>query len=617
MTKLELLAPARNAEIAIEAIRHGADAVYIGAPSHGARANATNSLEDIRRVVAFAHPYRARVYVTVNTLVYDDELADVKALVGSLYEAGVDALIVQDMSLLEMDLPPIALHASTQCDIRTPEKARFLADAGFSQLVLPRELMLSEIRAIHAAIDVPLEAFVHGALCVSYSGDCRASLLATGRSANRGECAQMCRLPYDLIDGCGNRVLRGKHLLSLRDMNRSRHIAEMADAGISSFKIEGRLKDASYVKEVVAHYSGILDSLVEANPGRYERSSAGQTRHLFAPNPENAFNRGFTDYFLTDPQPKASSLANFDSPKSIGQPVATVGVSSRGCRVTVKATKPLHNGDGIGYYDRNGVLQGFRVNRVEGSTLIAAAPVEIPKGTLLYRSRDAERDKMLAGETSKRVIGLTVTLRASAAGMIVADGEDARGCRVTVAYPCELQEARTPQLDRHKAEMSKTGDTPYEVITVDDRIPDSFVAASVLTALRRKLIEALDRCAGATYPYDYRKADESPRCFKPVLKSDDNIANRMARRFYERHGAKVDACALEVARKDDIGDSPIRVMTTRYCLRRELGACLKTPDGKKLAGPLAIESRDIHFDLDFDCKSCRMHVMYTPQRRRR
>lgn len=617
MTKLELLAPARNAEIAIEAIRHGADAVYIGAPSHGARANATNSLEDIRRVVAFAHPYRARVYVTVNTLVYDDELSSVRNLVDSLYDAGVDALIVQDMSLLEMELPPIALHASTQCDIRTPEKARFLADAGFSQLVLPRELTLTEIRAIHEAVDVPLEAFVHGALCVSYSGDCRASLLATGRSANRGACAQMCRLPYDLIDGQGNRVLRGKHLLSLRDMNRSLHIAEMVEAGISSFKIEGRLKDMAYVKETVAYYSQVLDRLVEAAPERYERSSAGRVSHTFTPNPENAFNRGFTDYFLTDEQPQASSLANFDSPKSVGQPVATVGVSSRGCRVTVKASATLHNGDGIGYFDRNGELQGFRVNRVEGSTLIAASPVEIPKGTLLYRSRDIEHDRMLAGTTARRTIGLNVALRAPTPDRIVADGTDGRGCRVTVTHSCELQPARTPQGERHKMELSKTGDTIYEVVAVDDRIPDSFIAASALTALRRKLIEGLDRCAEATYSYDYRRMDKANGCFKSELLADDNVANHLARRFYERHGAEVKACALEV--DSGVGDmaTPVRVMTTRYCLRRELGACLKTAGGKRLLGPLAIESRDIRFDLDFDCRSCRMNVLYTPPRRRR
>lgn len=614
MTKLELLAPARNAEIAIEAVRHGADAVYIGAPSHGARANATNPLDDIRRVVAFAHPYRARVYVTLNTLVYDEELAQVRDLVCRLYDIGVDALIVQDMSLLEMDIPPVPLHASTQCDIRTPEKARFLADAGFSQLVLPRELTLAEIQAIHDAVDVPLEAFVHGALCVSYSGDCRASLLATGRSANRGECAQMCRLPYDLIDGRGQRVLRGKHLLSLRDMNRSLYLGEMAAAGISSFKIEGRLKDAAYVKETVAYYSNLLDKLVGDNPEQYVRASSGNVDLKFEPDPANAFNRGFIDYFISSPQPRQGSMVNMDSPKSIGQPVATVGVSSRGNRITVKADKPLHNGDGLGYYDRKGELQGFRVNRVEGSTIIAASPVEIPKGTLLYRSRDIEHDRMLAGDTASRKIDVQISLRMAGTDRVVAEASDGRGCRVSVARDCELQPARTPQAARHQAELSKTGDTVYRVVGFTDGIPDMFIAASVLGALRRDLIEALDGCARAMYPYDYRRQDKHAACFKPVLEAEDNVANRLAMRFYQRHGAHTQSPALEVADKSAI-TAPVRVMTTRYCLRRELGACLKTRGADRLVGPLAIEGRDICFDLGFDCKSCRMNVIYRPKRR--
>lgn len=304
MTPLELLAPARDAMTAIEAVRHGADAVYIGASSHGARVSAANPVADIARVVEEAHKFRARVYVTLNTLVYDEELTTVQRLVSELYRVGVDALIVQDLALLRLDIPPIALHASTQCDIRTPRKARFLADAGFSQLVLPRELSLDEIAAIHAAVpDTPLEAFVHGALCVSYSGDCQASLLTTGRSANRGECAQICRLPFDLVDGDGRVRMRGKHLLSLRDLNRLGHLAEMAAAGVSSFKIEGRLKDTAYVKETVAAYRWAVDDVIAENPERYCRSSFGAVQLAFTPDVGKAFNRGFTPYFLRDTQP--------------------------------------------------------------------------------------------------------------------------------------------------------------------------------------------------------------------------------------------------------------------------------------------------------------------------
>ena len=317
---IELLAPARNAATARAAILHGADAVYIGASHHGARAAAGNSVADIAATAELAHLYGARVYVTVNTLVYDNELAEVEQLAKELYRAGVDALIVQDMALLRLDLPPIALHASTQCDIRTPEKARFLADAGFSQIVLARECTLEETAAIAAAVpDTPIEAFCHGALCVSYSGDCQASFATTGRSANRGECAQICRLPYDLTDHAGRVIVRNRHLLSLRDLNRSADIAAMLAAGVSSFKIEGRLKDEAYVKNTVAAYRAIIDRAIAAEPQNYRRLSAGTSSLTFTPDLSRSFNRGYTPYFLTsDPRQKMGSHL---SPKSTGTAV--------------------------------------------------------------------------------------------------------------------------------------------------------------------------------------------------------------------------------------------------------------------------------------------------------
>ena len=338
MRELELLAPAANAEIAIEAILHGADAVYIGPPSHGARKAASNSLEDIKKVVDFAHQYRARVYATVNTIIYENELTGVEELIRKLYIIGVDAIIVQDMGILRMDLPPIALHASTQCDTRTVEKARFLEDVGFSQIVLARELTLEEIRKIHESVDVPLECFVHGALCVSYSGRCHASQAVKGRSANRGACAQICRLPFTLSDAKGEVLIKDKHLLSLKDFNLSENIEDLIEAGVSSFKIEGRLKEVGYVKNVVAYYRKKIDAVIDKYPDMYRRSSFGYSKVDFTPQLDKSFNRGFTTYFLHNRRPDAISSPN--TPKSMGEIINDVN--------------QLNNGDGISFFNTKG-----------------------------------------------------------------------------------------------------------------------------------------------------------------------------------------------------------------------------------------------------------------------
>ncbi|MDE7141732.1 MAG: U32 family peptidase, partial [Muribaculaceae bacterium] len=486
---VELLAPARDAETAFQALLHGADAVYMGPPSHGARRQAANSIDDIRRVADFAHGYGARLYVTVNTLVYEDEIPQVEALVWELYRAGVDALIVQDLGLLRMNLPPIALHASTQCDTRGPGKARFLQDAGFSQIVLARELSLDEIRAVADATDVPLEVFVHGALCVSYSGDCQASYMLTGRSANRGECAQVCRFPFDLEDASGRKILTNKHLLSLRDMNRSAQLAELLDAGATSFKIEGRLKDAAYVKNVVAAYRRALDEIIDANPGRYRRSSLGRVRLGFIPRLDKSFNRGYTSYFLTSPK-SPGKMATFGSPKWIGEEVGKV-LSGNGRRFNARL-KPgitLNNGDGLGYYDAAGTFCGFRLNRAENGTLFTAAPVEIPSGSVLYRNADAARQKQMAGETAERRIALKAVLRL-AGSRLALDLEDEGGLRVSEAVDFEPQEAKTPQAEARLRVLTKLGDTRYSLAAEDitDEIGNIFVPASGLTALRRDAV---------------------------------------------------------------------------------------------------------------------------------
>ena len=371
--KIELLAPAKNLECGIEAVNHGADAVYIGAPKFGARAAAVNSLEDIAALTDYAHLYGVRIYVTVNTILKDEELEETERMIDALYRIGVDALIVQDMGITRLNLPPIPLHASTQMDNRTPEKVRFLADAGFKQVVLARELSLHEIEGIHRACpDVPLEVFVHGALCVSYSGQCYVSQACFGRSANRGECAQFCRLPFSLVDADGKVIVRDKHLLSLKDLNQSELLEQLLDAGATSLKIEGRLKDVTYVKNVTAAYRQKLDEILARRP-EYARASSGRCHYTFTPRLDKSFSRGFTHYFL---QGRERDIASFDTPKSLGEAMGTMK-EQRGGWISVAGVKPFHNGDGVCYLDEQGRLQGFRINRVDGNKLYPAG--EMPR----------------------------------------------------------------------------------------------------------------------------------------------------------------------------------------------------------------------------------------------
>lgn len=602
--KIELLAPARNADIAIEAIKHGADAVYIGAEGFGARAAAGNPVSDIERLTEFAHRYLARVYVTVNTIIYDNELRDVERLIGRLYRAGVDALIVQDMAVLRMDIPPIALHASTQCDTRTPAQARFLQDAGFSQIVLPRELTLDEIRAMHEAVSVPLESFVHGALCVSYSGDCHASQVLKGRSANRGECAQICRLPYDLYDGLGNCVEHGRHLLSLRDMNRSADIMAMLDAGVSSFKIEGRLKDAGYVKNVVSYYDRKLREITGRHPDRYCRLSAGSVDTTFTPDVRKSFNRGFTTYFLNGIEP---SIGSIYTPKSQGEPVGKV-MKSDGRMIEARLDAALSNGDGLGFFNERKEFVGFRLNRVEGSRLSPASKIMIKPGTKLYRNSDKAFDDILSKESASRTIALDMTLRI-AGDRLVLDVADERGNAVTATIDADVtQAAQSEQTEPRRRALGKLGGTGYRLGTLDDRVGSRFIAAGVLTALRRDAIALLDAANRMRYNRELRHPENRTAVY-PATRLDYhyNVANSEAESFYRDHGVKSVSPAIEtVAPKKG---SDVQVMTTRYCLRRELGACLKEGGGAKLPAPLVLRSGDITLRLDFDCAACRMHVM--------
>lgn len=607
MTKqreIELLAPARDAIIAVEAIKHGADAVYIGASSHGARVAAGNSIADIAAVVEYAHKFNARVYVTVNTIIYDNELREVVRLIHNLYRIGVDALIVQDMAVLRLDIPPIALHASTQCDTRDKNKARFLEQVGFSQIVLARELSLDEIAGIKSSVNVPLEAFVHGALCVSYSGDCQASCVAMGRSANRGECTQMCRLPYDLLDTSGNKLISNKYLLSLRDLNRSTDVAAMIEAGVSSFKIEGRLKDVSYVKNTVAAYRRAIDEVIALYPDRYCRKSCGESQVLFTPDLSKSFNRGFTRYFA-DKQSEKQPMASMNTPKSVGEKVGVVKFVANGYIVADLTTK-LHNGDGLGYFNTKGEFCGFRLNRVEDCKLFPASVVDVPSKTILYRNKDKEWDDIIYRETATRIIKVDFKLR-SMGNMLILDAEDERGNQVTTSIEIEPQEARTPQEDARKRVLEKVGGTIYKVNSIIDEVGAVFVPASQLTDLRRRTIEMLDRAQRMTYNYDCR-FPENKTAKLPMgetLSYHDNVANVIAHKFYFEHGAKTIQPAIELSQPE--GEKV--VMTTRYCLRRELGYCMKTLQGKKIPAPLFIETGNMRFRLDFNCSECRMKVV--------
>ena len=487
MNRIELLSPARNLECGIAAIDHGADAVYIGGPRFGARSAAGNSIDDIARLCEYAHQYGARVDVTVNTIIFDSELDETRKLTCELYRIGVDAVIVQDMAFLEMDLPPIALHASTQMDNRTPEKARWLQSLGFEQIVLARELSIDQIRQIHQAVpDVKLEAFVHGALCVSFSGQCYASQYCFGRSANRGECAQFCRLRFSLKDARGKEISHDRYLLSLRDMNRSSSLEQMMDAGVRLFKIEGRLKDISYVKNVTAYYRQRIDDILQRRP-EYVRSSLGHETYTFKPDPQRSFNRGFTEYFLHGRTPDITSP---QSPKSVGQPVGEVKEVRRDC-IVVSGTASFSNGDGLCFIDADGCLQGFRVNRVENNHLYPAQMPQIRSRTPLFRNFDQQWERLLSRKSSIRKVFVDWKLSEIESGFsLTIIRED--GVQATESFPFEHQLARTDQKQGIQEQLSRLGDTIYETRHIDIYFTQLwFIPHSILAEWKRRMLLSL------------------------------------------------------------------------------------------------------------------------------
>ncbi len=600
---IELLAPARDADIAIAAIDHGADAVYMGASHHGARADAANTLDDVRRACEHAHLFGARIYATVNTLVYDNELAEVERLVHDLYRIGVDALIVQDLALLRLDLPPIVLHASTQCDLRTPGKARFLEALGFSQLVMARELTLDEIADIRKVTTVPLEAFVHGALCVSYSGRCAISQVLKGRSANRGECAQLCRLPYDLVDGKGRVLVEGKHLLSLRDMAQQDRLEQMMAAGVSSFKIEGRLKDVGYVKNVVAYYRRAIDKVINRHPEKYRRASCGTVDLNFEPAIEKSFNRGFTHYFLDERRPKdGCSMASIDTPKSQGEYLGRT-LRCNGNTLSIDTHAPLANGDGLSFTDAQGLFSGARVNRALGDgTVQLRERANIPRGTRIYRTADKAFNDLLAKPSATRTVAIDAQLHYTA-GLLTLTINDERGNCVTHTLPCDLQPADKPQGDRQRAELSKLGGTIYRLNKA--QVPsDVFIPASLLSQLRRETIDLLDRSHRITRPIDKRRPeDKAYPCPAAMLTPADNVANQLAEAVYRDHGVTDIIPALE-AGTPATASTPL--MHTRYCIRRQLGACLKGKNATRLPHDLYLKTGTTLVKVTCNCTTCEM-----------
>ncbi|MDK6076009.1 peptidase U32 family protein [Massilia varians] len=620
--QLELLSPAKTAEIGREAILHGADAVYIGGPAFGARHNASNPLEDIAALVEFAHRYRARIFVTMNTIMHDSELELARQQIWQLYDAGVDALIIQDMGLLEMDLPPIQLHASTQCDIRTVEKAKFLGDVGFSQLVLARELTVEQIRKIKAEVDTPLEYFVHGALCVAFSGQCYISHADTGRSANRGDCSQACRLPYTLSDGQGRVVAYEKHLLSMKDNDQSRNLEALVDAGIRSFKIEGRYKDMGYVKNITAHYRLLLDELLERRP-EYARASSGNTRVLFTPDVDKNFHRGHTDYFALGRQ---DDIGAFDSPKYIGVELGTVTRIGPDF-IDLATNAPMANGDGLNYMNKRETV-GIQANTAQKLGEDADGqnwrvfPNEVVKslaglkvGTIVHRNRDHHWESALSKKSSERKVRVDLLLAEQPDGLRLSL-RDEDGIETATSAAIALQPAQQAAQAKSalRTSIAKLGNTMFEAGAVELQLSQPwFVASSAINALRRDAIAAHEAARLASWDRPQRKAAAEPPAVYPEqqLSYLANVYNDKARAFYHKHGVQL----IDAAYESHEEPGEVSLMITKHCLRFSFNLCPKQAkgvqgvQGQVKAEPMTLVSGNERYTLRFDCKPCEMHVV--------
>lgn len=631
LRKIELLTPAKNLECGIAAIDHGADAVYIGAAQFGARQTAGNSTEDIAELTRYAHQFGAAVYVTVNTIVYEKELAALEHLLKQLVEIGVDAILVQDMAVLEIykklkaeyvargyRMP--ALHASTQTDNRSADKVKWLKENGFERVVLARELSLEEITDIHKAHpDVELEAFVHGALCVSYSGACYASQYFFNRSANRGECAQFCRMAFDLKDSDGETLIEDSYLLSLKDMCQLDRLGDLLEAGVCSLKIEGRLKDANYVKNVVATYSEALNAYIAKHTGKYCRSSYGRCTYTFTPALEKTFNRGFTHYFFNGRQ---KDISSFNTPKAMGEYVGYVKEIRRGS-FNVAGTAMFANGDGLCFFNRQKKLEGFRVNRVENNRLF---PLTMPKnlepGMALYRNNDIEFERAMQGKTATRKLQVRFVVDV-VDGKLTFTATDECGRSANIVLNETPEKAQKSQHDNIVKQLEKLGNTVWTAneISINNSADEFFIPSSRLAAVRRELLEALEDTPVSNHTDKQAVGETATNSINAnnTVYADTiniaNVANTTAQNYYAAHGVKNAPTAFELNSDYKAGSTtaPSAVpplMTCRYCLRYALGYCVKN-GGKRPTWhePLHLEAKNgIRVRLAFNCAKCQMEV---------
>ena len=604
--KVEILAPAKNLWQGQMAINAGADAVYIGAPQYGARSNATNSVEDIAELVRYAHLFKAQVFVVINTILYDNELEDCKKLIFELYEIGVDALIVQDMAILEMELPPIVIHASTQANNRDPKHVKFLKDAGIQRVVLARELNLDQIKEIHEATDVELEFFVSGALCVSFSGNCYMSIAGGERSANRGSCAQNCRLPYQLVDGTGTTLIESSHLLSIKDLDLSDQLPNLIEAGITSFKIEGRLKDVVYVKNNVSYLRKKLDAFLENND-TYVKASSGRTFYTFDAEMSRSFNRGYTDYFVNH---RTKKIGSWESPKSQGQYIGKITeIVGKGFKI--ENGDVLNNGDGLYFINEKNEADGMQVNVVLNNVVIPNNFREIAIGTEIYRNSDAEFNRLVEREDSAiRKIGVYLHFTETETGFqLTATDEDGHTTSIQTEATKELAKTENAGYQNLEKNLAKTGNTPFIVDHLEIKISDNwFLPISKINEMRREVLDLLIEKRIEEYHREEFQITKTDHPYPvQVLDFTYNVSNKLARKFYERHGVTEIEKAFEL--QWDPGKA--RVMTTKYCVKYELGKCARFQRdtmGTKVVEPLTLKHGEVEYKLKFNCKPCEMEI---------
>lgn len=595
---IELLAPAKNLEAAIAAIDYGADAIYMGAERFGARRAAGNTTEDIARAVEYAHQYGARVHVALNTLLFDNELKEAENTARRLIDVGIDALIVQDMALRAMNLP-VEMHASTQVSNTTAEGAKFLEECGFARVILERALTLDDIKKIRQATNVELECFIHGAICVGYSGRCFLSRTTSQRSGNRGECSQPCRLPYDLKDASGRRILTGKHLLSVRDLDLSKSLEELIMAGVSSFKIEGRLKDVRYIKNIVAYYRQLLDNIISRHSD-LKRASIGESSIDFTPNPAKSFTRGASSYMLYG---KRDDVASFDTPKAVGEYIGRIeSVTRNGFRLDTTTT--LSSGDGICIAGNNGV-GGTNINAVADGVIKPNRMDDIVVGAKLYRNYDHRFALALDRSKTRRTITCSAKLELSANGVTLTI-KDCEGIEAVVSRECELQMATdaTKMAETAHRQIEKSGGTIFLIRDVEITGNEYFAPASILNDLRREALDLLrHKRLQRPMSHDIKSDNSTAQYPSKVVTRYENVTNHMAEEFYRRHGVEVIEPALE--QQPTIDE---RVMISSYCIRREIGECLKQKP--KIKGDLFLEHGTTRYALKFDCRLCQMELWH-------